>query len=171
MNCSPLCRLLAGTTIAVATLIAGAMTGCGAGGTTRAGNQVSTIPAPTIFTTSPTSNLAGSSAFTLSVIGANFLSSSVVYFGGTAVATTFVNSTQLTAAIPAPAVASVGIATVTVTNPGTGGGTSNGASFAINSGSNPIPTISSLDPGCAPVGAPTFALYVTGTNFVPGTVV
>jgi hypothetical protein len=111
-----------------------AIAGC-AGGTasTPGGNPVSTIPAPaipapTISAISPASNLVGSPAFTLTVSGANFLPSTVVNFGGTAVATTFASSTQLTAAIPATAIASAGTATVTVTN----GGTLNTANFSIN---------------------------------------
>jgi hypothetical protein len=115
-----------------------AIAGC-AGGTasTPGGNPVSTIPAPAISapaisTISPTSNLPSSPALPLTVNGANFLSSSVVNFGGTAVATTFVSSTQLTAAIPAAAIASVGSAAVTVTNPAPGGGTSNAVNFTIN---------------------------------------
>jgi DNA-binding beta-propeller fold protein YncE len=147
--------------------------GC-AGGTasTPGGNQVSTIPAPTISAISPGSNLVGSPAFTLTVSGANFLSSSVVNFGGTAVATTFVSSTQLTAAIPAFAITSAGTKAVTVTTAPPGGGTSNMVNFAINYGDiNPIPTISLLDPGCASVGAQVFPLGVIGTNFAPGSVI
>jgi hypothetical protein len=110
-----------------------AIAGC-AGGTasTPGANPVSTISAPTISAISPTGNRAGSPAFTLTVNGTNFLSSSVVNFGGTAVATTFASSTQLTAAIPVAAVALSGAPTVTVTNPAPGGGTSNVVNFTIN---------------------------------------
>jgi WD40 repeat protein len=93
-----------------------------------------TPPAPTISTISPTSNVAGSPAFTLTVNGSNFLFSSVVNFGGTAVPTTFVSATQLTAAIPAAAIASAGTATVTVTNPGPAGSTA--VNFVINAASS-----------------------------------
>jgi IPT/TIG domain len=78
-----------------------AIAGC-ANGTapTPSGNQGSTTPvALAISAISPYSNTAGNSAFTLSVSGSNFLSSSVVNFGATAVVTQFVNSTQLTATI------------------------------------------------------------------------
>jgi DNA-binding beta-propeller fold protein YncE len=43
--------------------------------------------------------------------------------------------------------------------------------FAVDSGTNPIPTISSLDPSCAPVGAEAFTLAVMGTNIVPSSVI
>lgn len=39
------------------------------------------------------------------------------------------------------------------------------------SGSNPTPTISFLDPSCAPVGGSAFTLKVWGTNFVASSVV
>src|SRR6185295_629608 len=45
--------------------------------------------------------------------------------------TTFVSSTQLTAAIPASDIATVGTANVTVVNPAPGGGTSNALTFTI----------------------------------------
>src|SRR5580658_8846030 len=57
-------------------------------------------PTPSVISISPNSAAAGGAAFTLTVNGTNFSASSTVNFGG-AVATTFVNSTQLTAAIPA----------------------------------------------------------------------
>jgi hypothetical protein len=112
-----------------------AIAGCAGGTASTPGgnpvNQVSTSPPPTIVTISPAGNRAGSPAFTLTVNGTNFLSSSVVNFGGTAVATTFASSTQLTGAIPVAAIASSGTPTVTVTNPAPGGGTSNAVNFTI----------------------------------------
>jgi 6-phosphogluconolactonase (cycloisomerase 2 family) len=147
----------------------GFLAGCG-GGTASTGGGGN--PVPTITAMSPTSAVAGSAAgFTLTINGANFMAGSMVTFGGTMPTTTFLSSTQLTAAIPAAAIGSAGTASVTVTNPTPGGGTSNMLNFAINSGTNPIPTISSLDPSCAPVGAQTFTLAVMGINFAPSSVV
>ena len=145
------------------------LAGCGGGtASTLSGRN----PIPAITTISPTSIVAGSAAgFTLTVNGANFMAASMVNFGGTTLTATFVSSTQLTAAIPAAAIASAGTAAVIVTNPAPGGGNSNLVSFAISSGTNPIPTISSLDPSCAPVGEQTFTLAVMGTNFAPSSVV
>ena len=145
------------------------LAGCG-GGTASTGGGGN--PVPTITAISPTSAVAGSAAgFTLTINGANFMPGSMVNFGGTMPTTTFVSSTQLTAAIPAAAIASAGTASVTVANPTPGGGTSNMLNFAINSGTNPIPTISSLDPSCAPVGAQTFTLAVMAINSTPSSVV
>jgi hypothetical protein len=70
-------------------------------------------------------------AFTLTVTGTNFAAGSVVIWNGTSRPTTFVNSTQLTAAIPSIDLAVAGIARVTVFNPILGGGTSNALAFTI----------------------------------------
>src|ERR1700751_5924334 len=81
--------------------------GCG-GGTSQSLNNQPPPPTPTITTISPNTTVAGGAAFTLTITGTNFVATSVVNFGGTARSTTFVSSTQLTAAIPAAAIASTG---------------------------------------------------------------
>ena len=128
-------------------------------------------PSPTITAISPTSAPAGNANFfTLTVTGMNFVATSVINFGGTTPATTFVSSTQLSALISVFAIGYTGTIAVTVTNPAPGGGTSNTAQFAT-SGTYPIPTISFLDPNCAPVGAQNFTLAVIGTSFATGSVI
>ena len=150
--------------------------GCGGGTSQSVNNQPPPPPpppTPTIATISPNSAAAGGAAFTLTINGTNFVAASMVNFGGAAPATTFVNSTQLTAAIPAAAIASTGTMAVTVTNPATGGGTSNAINFTITSGGpNPVPTINFLGPSCALAGW-SFAggLTVQGQNFVASSVV
>jgi len=147
------------------------LAGCG-GGTqpTSSGSN----PTPTISTISPNSTAAGGAAFTLTVNGTNFVAASMVNFGGSALATTFVNSTQLTAAIPAASIASTGTPAVTVTNPAPGGGTSKAINFTITSGVNSVPTIQVLFPSCAPAGEP-LQLEIDGpypgSNFVANSVV
>ena len=132
-------------------------------------------PNPSITKISPTSAVAGSAAFTLTINGANFVAGSLVNFGGSSPATTFVSSTVLTADIPAVSIASTGTPGVTVTNPVPGGGTSNTISFSITSSfTNSVPTINSLYPSCAPAGSlESFVggLSVGGTNFVASSVV
>ena len=80
-----------------------------------------TNPLPAITTLSPNSGQAGGPAFTLTVDGSNFVAGSVVRWNGTARVTTFVNNAQLTAAITAADIATVGTANVTVFNPTPGG--------------------------------------------------
>ena len=154
------------------------LAGCG-GGTASTVNPIPTptsTPTPTITAISPNTTVAGGAAFTLTINGTNFVAASMVNFGGAAPTTTFVNSTQLTAAIPAAAIASTGTMAVTVTNPAPGGGTSNSINFTITSGLNPVPTINSLYPSCAPAGEQFVdsvdnQLVVVGLNFVAGSVV
>ncbi len=57
---------------------------------------------------SPNSATAGDSAFTLTVNGSDFVSDSVVRWNGADRVTTYVSSTQLTAAIPATDIAPAG---------------------------------------------------------------
>jgi hypothetical protein len=60
------------------------------------------IPVPTITSISPTSAVAGSTGFTLTVTGTNYVSGqSTVTWNGSPRTTTFVSATQLTADIPA----------------------------------------------------------------------
>lgn len=89
-------------------------------------------PAPALTNISPNSATAGASAFTLTANGSNFISGSTINWNGSALSTTFVSSTQLTATVPAANVATAGSASVTVFTPGPGGGTSTAASFTIN---------------------------------------
>ena len=85
--------------------------------------------ASTLTSLTPSSAVADGPAFTLTVNGMGFVSTSVVTFGTSALATTFVSATQLTAAILASDIATAGSFNVTVTNPG--GGTSNAVSFTV----------------------------------------
>jgi len=135
------------------------------------GGSNPTITNPTIATISPTSAAAGGAGFTLTVSGTNFVAASLVNFGGTTPATTVVSSTQLTAAIPAVAIASAGTVPVTVSNPARGGGISNVVNFSVATGNNPVPAITTSSPRSAVPGGPPFTLRVNGTNFVAASVV
>jgi sugar lactone lactonase YvrE len=141
----------------------------GGGSTTASANDPTTITVnpPTITSLNPSSATAGGAAFTLTVNGTNFLSGAVVNWSGTALTTTFVNATQLTASVPASLIGSAGSASVTVT---TSGGASAGATFTINP-PPPPPTITSLNPSSAYAGGAAFLLTVNGTSFLSGAVV
>ena len=139
------------------------------------GSQIFTIiqsgtgnPAPAVYFTQPGNAAVGSGTLTLTVNGTNFISGSQVNFGGTAEATTYVNPSQLTAIIPASALATAESVAVTVTSPGPGGGTSNSVAFtvSVSSTNNPVPSISTILPGSATAGSGGFTLTVNGMNFV-----
>ena len=75
------------------------------------------IPIPVITFLSPVSANPGGAAFTLTVNGANFVNgTSVVNWNGTPLTTTYVNSDQLTAAIPAGQIANGGTGWIAVSN-------------------------------------------------------
>jgi hypothetical protein len=88
-------------------------------------------PAPAVTSLSPTSAVAGSAAFTLTVNGTGFISGSKVRWNGIDRTTNFVSATQLTASITAADIATAATAQLAVFNPGPGGGTSNALAFVI----------------------------------------
>jgi len=136
-----------------------------AGNSVTGSVTVSLVPA--ISSLSPAHVTAGSAAMTLTVNGSNFGSGAVVSFNGTALTTTVVSSTQLTASVPASALTTVGTANVTVQNPGTLGGTSGKEVFAIDTPSTQagsftatITTPATVNPG----QAATYSVTVTFTG-------
>jgi len=126
--------------------------------------------APAIQSLSPSAVAPGSQAFTLYVNGTNFLPGSVVRWNGQDRPTTLINGAQLQAQIPAADVAADGSAAVTVVSPEPGGGPSNQLEVRIT-GDNPVPTLTRLSPGQGAVGGAEFMLAVTGTGFLPASVV
>jgi hypothetical protein len=127
-------------------------------------------PVPVLTSLSPSSGLAGDAAFTLTVNGSGFIASSQVTFNGMARSTTFVSSTQLTAALSASDVASAGSYAVVVTNPSPGGGTSNSLSFSVVT-PNPKPTITSLVPSSANQNSGAQSVEVNGSGFLASSTV
>jgi hypothetical protein len=91
-------------------------------------------PLPTLTSMSPTSILAGSAAFTLTLTGTNFTADSTVSFGGNPPASIMSQTaTQLVVQVASASVATAGTLNVTVTNPAPGGGTSGILVFTVNS--------------------------------------
>ncbi|MGH9838638.1 MAG: beta strand repeat-containing protein [Blastocatellia bacterium] len=133
-------------------------------------NQASR-PVPRVTSITPNQLTAGSPNFTLTVNGVNFVSDSVVRWNGQNRPTTFVSSTRLTAQIPASDVAAGGTAAVTVFTPPAGGGESNPVSFTVGQQPNPVPQISSISPVAAIASNAAFVLSVSGSGFVPVSVV
>jgi preprotein translocase subunit Sec61beta len=144
---------------------AGLLHGCGGGGSTPPTNNVSTPPPssiPTVSSMSPTSAFAGDAAFTLTVTGANFVSSSIVQWNGSNRTTTFVSSTTLQAAIGTADIANPSIVTVTVSTPAPGGGTSGSMNFTINA--DPVVSVSPPAVTVAAGGQQQFQAIVTKTQ-------
>ena len=94
-------------------------------------------PPATLTGLSPSSAAAGAPGFTLTVNGTGFVSGASVRWNGADRTTTFVNSAQLTAAIPASDIAAAGTAQVTVVNPGAVA--SNALPFTVTALPRPAP--------------------------------
>ncbi len=118
---------------------------------------------PTVTSLSPNSVVAGASAFTLIVNGTNFLpgnqGTAVRWNSSISLTTTYVSSTQVTAAVPANLVSATGTALVGVV---TAGGTSANVSFTI---SPPVPVISVISPSRLTAGFGAFILTVYGSGY------
>jgi hypothetical protein len=95
--------------------------------TAAPGNPVPFLNQPLV----PTAVAPGASGFTLSVSGTGFVSGATIDFNGAPLTTTFVDSEHLTATVPAARVATAATDTVTVVNPGPGGGSSNVVYFQV----------------------------------------
>ena len=121
-----------------------------------------------ISSISPEIAPTGGSGITLTVNGVNFTNAATIEWNGTAISTSFVSSTQLTASLSTAQLQSQGSYTVTVS---LGGGiNSNALPFTVASG----PTIGSLSPNLLQAGmvpSSTFTLFVTGVGFTAGSLV
>jgi len=95
--------------------------------TAAPGNPVPFLNQPLV----PTAVSPGASGFTLSVSGTGFVSGATVNFNRVPLATALVDNEHLTAMVPAAEVANAGTATITVVNPGPGGGPSNVVYFQV----------------------------------------
>ncbi len=136
------------------------------GNTGTSGSKTFTVNnlVPTISSLSQTSAMAGDAAFTISVYGTNFVSTSVVQWAGSSRTTTYVSPTQLDAQIVTSDLVSGGSFSVTVANPTPGGGTSGAQTVTVN---NPVPTLDSISPDYANGGGGSLLVTVTGSGFVP----
>jgi hypothetical protein len=123
---------------------------------------------PSISAISPDLVQAGSGDFTLTVDGVGFSADSVVNLGATALTTTYVGATQLTAAVPAAQIANYGWGAITVTNPTPGGGASQVVHLTVYDLVN-VPANSILfDPYSRQIYAtiPSTATNLTGNSVV-----
>jgi trimeric autotransporter adhesin len=142
--------------------------GCGGGSGSGAGSDSgsSSNPTPVLSSINPPSAVAGSVSVTLSANGSGFVSGSTIDWNGSALPSTFVSASQLSATLPASDLATAGTAKVTVASPAPGGGTSAPITFTINPVANPTPAVTSLSPSQYSAGGPAFTLTVTGTGFL-----
>ena len=98
-----------------------------------------TNPVPVVSALAPAAAQAGGSPLALSVVGGGFTPTSVVRWNGVARPTSYEGPTLLVADLSAADLSSPGTATVTVSSPAPGGGTSSPRAFAISA--QPVPVI------------------------------
>ena len=110
-------------------LLCGALLLAGCGTTANTASVAN--PVPSISSLSPASLTVGSAAQTLTLHGANFLSTSTVTYNGIAHAVTYISASQLTIALTASDLYALGSYPVVVANPVPGGGASSPVSLLV----------------------------------------
>jgi subtilisin-like proprotein convertase family protein len=124
------------------------------------------LPAiPTIASISPPWIETGSGATIITVNGTGFDSTSVVSLDGTALTTTLVSSTQLTAVVPGGLLAVDGVHIITVNTlafQGQGGGTSTASTLTVSSPVSPVFTVQPADRTVAERRTTSFRAVATG---------
>jgi outer membrane protein assembly factor BamB len=142
-----------------------------AAGSTLSNQLILAVSAlPSITGLTPSSIVAGAPAFTLTVAGTNFPEGAVVLFGGTALPTTWEDTTQVTATVTTAQVLNAGSIPVAVATSSASGAL---VSAPVSLTVQPLPALASnsVDPSIATAGGPAFVLTVLGQGFVPSAVV
>jgi hypothetical protein len=126
-------------------------------------------PAPTITSLTPTTALEGTASAIVTITGTGFVPSTVINVNGSARTTTYINATQVSAALPTSDFTAAGSLSFTAVNSAPGGGTSAAMSLSVN---NPAVGAINLNPSSLFSGASTATtVTVTGSGFVPSSVV
>ena len=133
--------------------------GGGGGGTT---SPTPTPPPAAVTSLAPASANAGSGATLLTVTGSGFTSTSTIDWDGTALPTTYVSSTSLTATIPATDLSVPGSGSVTVSDVSS-------AALSFTVAALPVPTLVSVSPASMLQNQGNVTLTLTGTNFTSTT--
>ncbi len=147
-----------------------AVNGTPGGGASPAASLAVNNPAPGAILVTPNMVSTGTTTPTpITVTGANFVPGTVLQVNGSSRTTTYVSSTELTAALNVADQATAGSLALTVATPTPGGGTSNTATVAVN---NPTLGAITLSPSTVATGASqTTTITVNGSGFVSGTTI
>ena len=138
------------------------LTGCGGG---SGGGQTPVSTVPNIVSISPPSATAGATSLTLTVTGTGFLAAAAASWNGVLVPTTVVSATELRATLAGSQLANAATVTITVVNPGSGGGTSSGYTFIVT---NAVPGVVRVAPSWAPAGGSGATIGIDGSGFSNG---
>ncbi|MGA3344886.1 MAG: IPT/TIG domain-containing protein [Terracidiphilus sp.] len=127
---------------------------------------------PAITGISPSTVNAGSPAFTLTIAGANFDTTSTIQIDGTILSPASESATQLTVTVPASLIASTGTLSVSVVNRApTGAPLTSNAVTLIVAAPVPSPFLTSASPEFPVQGASQVRMTLVGANFRVGATV
>jgi uncharacterized protein (TIGR03437 family) len=116
----------------------------------------------TLTSLDPPQAVTGGPSFTLTAIGSRFTPQSAIVWQTTPLPTTFVDSTKLTAVIPASLIALDGSAAITIATPGV---TPSGiVRLPIVTSA---PTVTSISPTSVPMGSAAVTITVNGGGYIP----
>ncbi|HQY60254.1 MAG: hypothetical protein IPF92_26670 [Myxococcales bacterium] len=132
------------------------------GGTTAPLSFTVSTPAVQLTSVTPVSQLVGSGATAVSLVGTGFLSTTSVMFNGVAIGSTYVDATHMNATIPAGSLTAVGDFPLTASNPPPGGGLSNPVQFRVQYAA---PNLVSLAPSSAIAGSGPVVVSLNGSAF------
>ncbi len=161
------------TAYAVIFIAIGALTGCGENNT-----SIQTATGASIINLSPSGILLGGPDFTLTVTASSLNpftgTNTVVEWNGQKLASTVVDSTTITATVPAALITKSGTAFVNTFAPQSGAGMnglSNSLAFLIYGAPNPVPVLTSITPNsiptCASSKCSNTSITLAGSNFLP----
>lgn len=108
------------------------------GGRSNVSNFIVSNPIPSLATISPSSITAGSSSFTLTLTGDNFVRTSVVSYNNQHFLPNYISKKHLEVTIPPDSIMTPGGYPVKVTNPPPGGGESSELTFTANPQRPPV---------------------------------
>lgn len=117
------------------------------------------VTTPVILSLSPSNAIAGTSSFSMTVNGANFVAGAQVRVNGSGRGTSFVSSSQLTATIFFGDISNAGTLQITVAS---GGAVSSPVDFVVYPND---PHITSYDPATTPAQSTNLTITLNGTNF------
>lgn len=125
-------------------------------------------PMPEITSLSQQSVLVNSEAFSLDIIGSNFVSQTRVEFGDVTLQPVSFDRGHMRLLVPKSAFSRGAVISIRAVNPSPGGGTSNSLEFTV---ANPVPELNSLSPLSVTAGGDGTPITLYGTGFVEGSVV
>lgn len=130
--------------------------------------------APIVNNVSPSYGRQGATNLLLTIDGAYFANGATLAFSGTGITVVdvpaaYVGASQLTARINISSTATIGLRTVTVTNPSGLAGTWTSKFEVLTASGTPSPAISTVTPNAVPQGSTGNNIIITGQNFVSGT--